>query len=148
MFFTPPPKKVFHTSFEERLAFVVARMFFFVDASGGQSGPVPASTLASMLQQGDLNGNSLAWKEGMPAWTPLAQIPEIAAAAPAHPAPGNRQPPMGGGPPAAQAARKGGGPRGAREQRQPEHGGWKARKTVDGGAAGLKRRLPMRHCPG
>ena len=122
-------------------------MFFFVDASGGQSGPVPASTLASMLQQGELDGNSLAWKDGMAAWTPLAQIPEITAAASARPAPGNRQPPMGGPPAAQAAARKGGGPRGAPKQRQPEHGGWKARKTVDGGAAGLKRRLPMRHCP-
>jgi hypothetical protein len=53
----------------------------------GQSlGPVPEEELKAMLAAGSLRGEDLVWTQGMAAWTPAGQVPELRPAPPA-PAP-------------------------------------------------------------
>ena len=116
--------------------------WFYVDASGGQAGPVATPALQQMQKAGQVTPDSLAWRDGMAAWTPIADIPELKppAARPAPPGGGHPAPPpmqaRGPAPPAAQPhAGNGRGPApGSRAAAEAQkNGGWKARRTVDGG---------------
>jgi membrane protease subunit (stomatin/prohibitin family) len=61
---TPPP--------------VPPQVQFFVASNGQQTGPFNEAQLAQMIQSGQLKRESLVWKQGMPAWTAAAQVPELA----------------------------------------------------------------------
>jgi len=48
--------------------------WFYTDAARTQQGPVARDTLLSLNRNGDINADSLVWKEGMPDWLPFAQV--------------------------------------------------------------------------
>lgn len=50
----------------------------FLAIQGAQSGPFDQGAIMSMLQSGQINGQTLAWKQGMAAWAPAQNIPELA----------------------------------------------------------------------
>ncbi|MEI6349403.1 MAG: SPFH domain-containing protein [Bacteroidota bacterium] len=49
----------------------------FVAVNGQQQGPFPVANIGLMIQQGQVNRDSLVWKQGMAAWTAAGQIPEL-----------------------------------------------------------------------
>lgn len=51
---------------------------FFLALDGQQSGPYDSAALRDLARQGRLTPETLAWRKGMPQWTPAAQIPEVA----------------------------------------------------------------------
>ncbi len=51
---------------------------FFVAVNGQQQGPFDLNTLATKSHDGSLARNTLVWKQGMPAWTPADQVPDLA----------------------------------------------------------------------
>jgi hypothetical protein len=50
---------------------------FYVAVNGQQTGPYNIGQLAQYVQAGQINGTTMAWCEGMSAWTPMAQIPAL-----------------------------------------------------------------------
>jgi membrane protease subunit (stomatin/prohibitin family) len=60
---------------------------WFVAVGGQQTGPHPATDLPAKVAEGTLTRDSLVWQEGMAAWTPAGQVPELAALFPAVPPP-------------------------------------------------------------
>lgn len=50
---------------------------FFIAVNGAQAGPFDLNTLRAKLATGELTPATLAWKPGLPAWTPAAQLPEL-----------------------------------------------------------------------
>ncbi len=72
------------------------QMYFYI---GGQNyGPYDYSTCKQLKQNNQINEQTMAWQQGMAAWTPAGQVPELkglfAPAAPAMPP----MPPMPGNP--------------------------------------------------
>jgi len=51
---------------------------WWVALQGQQNGPHDIATLASLLQQGQINQGSLVWKQGLASWQALESIPELA----------------------------------------------------------------------
>jgi membrane protease subunit (stomatin/prohibitin family) len=51
---------------------------FFVYAGGQQAGPLNMQQLMQMAQQGGLSAQTQVWKQGMAAWTPAGNVPELA----------------------------------------------------------------------
>lgn len=51
---------------------------FFVAVNGAQTGPFEVAAFSQGVAAGIYTGASLVWKEGMAAWTPAAQVPELA----------------------------------------------------------------------
>ena len=49
----------------------------FVAVSGQQYGPYTLYACKQMVQQGQLNPQSLVWMEGLSAWTPANQVPVL-----------------------------------------------------------------------
>lgn len=67
------------------------QMFLFI--GGQQYGPYDYATCKSFVPTGQLTPQTMVWQQGMAAWTPAGQVPELQALfAPAAPAPG--MPPM------------------------------------------------------
>ena len=70
---------------------------FHVAINGAQQGPFDVNMLRQMAGQGQVNPQSMVWKQGMPSWAPAGQVPELAqifqAAAP-PPLPAGGPPPM------------------------------------------------------
>ena len=74
---------------------------------GQQYGPFDYATCKQMVQTGQLNQQTTVWMQGMPAWTPAGQVPELQTlfapqmTPPMPPTPGGMtpppMPPMGGG---------------------------------------------------
>ena len=74
---------------------------------GQQYGPYDYATCKQFVQGGQLNQQTMVWMQGMPAWTPAGQVPELQSLfAPQMPPqmppiPGGMtpppMPPMGGG---------------------------------------------------
>ena len=60
---------------------------FFVALNGAQTGPHVMDVLRQQVAAGTLTQDSLVWKQGMPAWTPAVQVPELAALFAASPPP-------------------------------------------------------------
>ena len=52
---------------------------YFLVVNGQQCGPYPAIQLQQWVTAGQLNAATLAWRDGLPAWSPLGQIPELVA---------------------------------------------------------------------
>ena len=50
----------------------------YVAIGGQQQGPFDANMLKQMIQTNGLTPQTLVWKEGLTAWTPAQQVPEIA----------------------------------------------------------------------
>ena len=49
--------------------------------NGAQTGPHPAAHITQWLAAKQIPADTMAWREGIAAWTPLAQLPEFATAA-------------------------------------------------------------------
>jgi membrane protease subunit (stomatin/prohibitin family) len=50
---------------------------YHVAVNGQQMGPFGMDQLQSQVTSGELTGQSLVWKNGMAAWTPASQVPEL-----------------------------------------------------------------------
>ncbi|MEM8993170.1 MAG: SPFH domain-containing protein [Acidobacteriota bacterium] len=66
---------------------------FFVAVNGQQQGPYPLEQVKAALAAGQISGDSLVWSEGMAAWTPASQVPQLQSS-------GGAPPPLPGSPPA------------------------------------------------
>jgi membrane protease subunit (stomatin/prohibitin family) len=51
---------------------------FFVAVNGQQQGPYDMNTIANMIRGGQINQQSLIWKQGMANWQPASQVAEVA----------------------------------------------------------------------
>lgn len=61
--------------------------WYYVDRRQQRQGPVTADALREAVRRGDADGASLAWREGLAQWTPLAQLfDELGITPPAAPA--------------------------------------------------------------
>jgi membrane protease subunit (stomatin/prohibitin family) len=58
---------------------------FYVAVNGQQSGPFDAAVLQQMVQSGQLNRESLVWKQGMPSWLAAGQVQDLTLFAAAPP---------------------------------------------------------------
>ena len=52
---------------------------FYLAINGAQYGPCDVAALSQMLAVGQINGDTLAWCEGMSAWQPIKSIPALSA---------------------------------------------------------------------
>ena len=50
---------------------------WFVARGSSHQGPMTHADVQRMINAGELGGNSLVWKQGMPAWQPAAQVHEF-----------------------------------------------------------------------
>jgi TM2 domain-containing membrane protein YozV len=67
---------------------------FYVAKGGQKQGPHTKSTLQQLIHAGVLSTDDLAWKEGVPDWTPLARLVDFPApGAVSNPFSATRQPP-------------------------------------------------------
>ncbi len=57
-----------------------AAVSFFVAVGGQQQGPYALEQLVAAFAQGQLGGDTLVWTQGMPAWSPASQVPQLVAA--------------------------------------------------------------------
>jgi membrane protease subunit (stomatin/prohibitin family) len=55
-----------------------AQSQWFLGVNGQQQGPFDAEALAAQARSGSLTGSTLVWKNGMSAWTPASDVPELA----------------------------------------------------------------------
>jgi len=55
-----------------------AQSQWFLGVNGQQQGPFDAEALAAQARSGSLTGATLVWKNGMSAWTPASDVPELA----------------------------------------------------------------------
>jgi len=51
---------------------------FFLALNGQQYGPCDANTIATMLQSGQITGETMGWYNGLPSWQPINTIPALA----------------------------------------------------------------------
>ena len=51
---------------------------FFIANNGQQQGPYEMPMLGQMIKGGQVNQQTLVWREGMAAWSPAGQVPELA----------------------------------------------------------------------
>jgi len=61
---------------------------WFYAQGNQQLGPVPLQQLSAMIGQGQVALTDLVWTDGMAAWIPAGNVPELSQAAPAVAAPG------------------------------------------------------------
>lgn len=71
---------------------------WFYHAGGEQQGPVTLAALRSLVARGALQADDLVWREGMPDWITVAELPELAAAPPRVPAAAPHRTGHAGGP--------------------------------------------------
>lgn len=50
---------------------------YYVSVNGQQAGPFDINQLAQFVKGGQINSATMAWCEGMSAWTPMSQIPAL-----------------------------------------------------------------------
>ena len=55
---------------------------FFIGVDGKPQGPFDAAALAQRAKDGVLRADTLVWRDGMPGWSPAAQVPDVAALLP------------------------------------------------------------------
>lgn len=51
---------------------------YYLAIGGQQQGPYDTNAICQYIQGGQLTRDTLAWKQGMPAWSPLGSLPEFA----------------------------------------------------------------------
>lgn len=66
---------------------------WYFGENGQQNGPVDDAGIRQAMAAGQLNPQTLVWREGMPNWLPLAQVPELFSPDPAAFPPGSPYPP-------------------------------------------------------
>ena len=75
--------------------------WYYIDAAGAQVGPVDAAAVRDGVRAGRLTAASLAWREGLASWRPLAELasaseldlpPDLFGAAPPPPPAGASNP--------------------------------------------------------
>jgi membrane protease subunit (stomatin/prohibitin family) len=66
----------------------------FVAVNGQQTGPFEMGLVASKVRSGEIGADTLVWRQGMAAWTPAKDIPEIASLFAAPPAIPGSPPPL------------------------------------------------------
>lgn len=50
---------------------------WFYGKDGTQHGPVSDQEIGTLVASGQIDSNTIVWREGMPDWLPLAQVPEF-----------------------------------------------------------------------
>jgi len=55
---------------------------WYYGENGQQVGPVDENTIRTAMHEGRVGQQTLVWREGMPAWLPLAQVQELGGYAP------------------------------------------------------------------
>ena len=71
-------------------------LWYYIDSTGGRVGPVAAQAVRDALQGHVASPSSLAWREGLPGWLPLAQFAEEFCLPPSpHALPAPPAPPVG-----------------------------------------------------
>lgn len=50
---------------------------YFFAVNGQQQGPYDASAIVSFVNAGNIDANTLVWKQGMPAWAKISTLPEF-----------------------------------------------------------------------
>lgn len=70
---TPPPM-----SGAPQMPPQMPQVSVYVAIGGQQQGPFDHNMLKQMIQNGGLTAQTLVWKEGLTAWTPAGQVPEVA----------------------------------------------------------------------
>lgn len=56
-------------------------MTWFYSKNGQQQGPISDQELVDQFKSGSISATDLVWKEGMPDWKPLREVPLLSAAA-------------------------------------------------------------------
>lgn len=56
---------------------VLLKAWFCIDTNKAQLGPLNFDALKDLWKKGELLGSSYVWSEGMAAWLPIEQIPEL-----------------------------------------------------------------------
>lgn len=56
----------------------IPQVNYHIAVNGQQAGPYEKSVIANMIQSGQLNANTLVWKQGMPQWEPITNVPDFA----------------------------------------------------------------------
>lgn len=56
----------------------IPQVQYYIVVGGAQQGPYDLSALQTMLQQGQMNENTLVWKTGMSQWAAVSTLPELA----------------------------------------------------------------------
>lgn len=51
---------------------------YHISVNGQQYGPYDMASMQQMAQAGQINGQSMVWAQGMPAWAPAQSVPELA----------------------------------------------------------------------
>ena len=77
-----------------------AAVQYYAGINGQQAGPLDVNALRQKVGSGEIKEDTLVWKNGLPAWTPAGQVPELAPLfASAGPPPLPVAPPPSGPPP-------------------------------------------------
>jgi hypothetical protein len=69
---------------------------WYVSLNGQQSPPLQLAQVQQYVQSGHVNSATMVWKNGLPAWAPAGQVPQLAAL---FGSPSVTLPPMPPGPP-------------------------------------------------
>lgn len=56
----------------------------YTNKTGQQAGPVSTDNLLKLIDSKDVPMSAMAWKDGMPTWKPISQIPELLSTPVAH----------------------------------------------------------------
>ncbi|HEX7599649.1 MAG TPA: GYF domain-containing protein, partial [Polyangia bacterium] len=65
---------------------------WYIVVEGEQVGPLAEPDIAGRVARGEITGDTLVWKDGLPDWVKLNTVPELSAAANAQPTPPPAQP--------------------------------------------------------
>jgi predicted Zn finger-like uncharacterized protein len=65
---------------------------WYVVVEGEQVGPLAGPDIAGRLARGEINGDTLVWKDGLADWVKLSTVPELSAGPAAQPNPASAQP--------------------------------------------------------
>ena len=68
--------------------------FYYLYVNNAQAGPFDISSISQLVQNGQVNGDTPAWCEGMPQWAPMKTIPGLSSFFQAPPMPGMTPPPF------------------------------------------------------
>jgi hypothetical protein len=74
------------------------RMWWY-EREGQQAGPVPQAEILELVRSGRLDPGARVWRDGLPSWTPLRLVPELASAIPSPTVPLPTGSPPSGPPP-------------------------------------------------
>lgn len=70
---------------------------YHIHVNGQQMGPFDIPTIQQLVAQGQMNGQTMVWTQGMPQWAQAQTVPELSQLFVAPPPMGGTPPPIGGG---------------------------------------------------